>query len=308
MKKNYFRLMTLSLGLAVSFTVFAQTDAELSTKTFTADERATILKEANPGDNVSGGNQEILAATCTNVLSTPVLGGNSFNGTMFDVTAANDLTVETFSVTVDITTNIAIYARTGSYVGNESSSAGWTFLDSAIVVGAGTGTVVEVPVDVNYAMLSGSTHAFYVTATDANASFDYTNGTTVGTLLASDANISVFEGNGGEWPFSVTFSPRVFNGDIIYCLPTGVNDVLTQNNISIYPNPASDELNISLPSLNGVSADVSIYNVIGEVVFIEQIIANGSTNKFDISNLNSGVYFVKVVADGDEYSTKLFVD
>ena len=309
MKKNYFKLITLSFIVTFSFTAFAQTDVESNTKIFTADETTEILKQTASREVNPAGNVERMMAVCTNALNAPVAGGNNFDGNMFDVVVTNDVIVETFSVTVTATVNIAIYTRVGTFVGNQISSAGWIFLDSAVVVGAGPGVPVEVPVNLSYTMLGGSTHAFYVTATASGAIFSYTDGTAVGTVLASNSDLSILEGDGGQWPFNLNNSPRTFNGSLIYCLPiaTNVNDVLTQENVSVYPNPASDELKISLP-LNGVTTNISIYNVIGEAVFTENIIANGTTSQFDISNLKSGVYIVKIITDGSEYSTKLFVD
>lgn len=244
---------------------------------------------------------------CNSSLAAPVAAGNSFNGNMFDLTASSTLSIETFSVTADGTINIAVFARPGTFVGNETSSLGWTFLDSAVVVGAGPGVPVTVPLVLNYGMSSGSTHAFYVTATDPAAVFHYTNGTAVGNTLASNANLTIKEGNGGGYPFNVTFSPRNFNGSIAYCVPTGINNILNQENVSILPNPASHEINISLPNLNGEIINAAIYNALGEVVLSSEIIANGSTNKISVSHINAGVYIVKIASSETIYSTRLVI-
>ncbi|PJA08898.1 MAG: hypothetical protein COX70_02770 [Flavobacteriales bacterium CG_4_10_14_0_2_um_filter_32_8] len=307
MKKLYTRFFALGLIVTTSFSGFAQTDEQISTKTFSSDENQAILKQTPSGNVVSHDGGQSIMATCTNVLYAPVAGGNSFDGNMFDIAATNNVTIETFAVTVDLPATIEIYAKTGSFVGFESSSAGWTLVGSGAVTGAGVGVPVEVPVDIAYSMNAGSTHAFYVTANAAGTTFNYTNGTTVGNTWASDANITLKEGNGGGYPFAVTFSPRNFNGNVIYCLPTGVTETLNSNTVSVFPNPTSEVLNISLP-LTGLTTDLSVYNVIGEVVLKEQLIANGTTNQLDISKLNVGVYFVKLQANGFEYSTKLFIE
>ncbi len=307
MKKLYTRFFALGLIVAISFTTFAQTDEQISTKTLSSDEIQVVLKQTQPGDVVSNDGEQSVMAVCTNVLNAPAAGGNSFDGNMFDITATNNVIIETFAVTVTTSATIEIYARTGSFVGFESSSAGWTLVGSGAITGAGPGVPVEVPVDIAYPMSSGSTHAFYVTANTSGTTFSYTNGTAVGNTWASDVNITLKEGNGGGYPFAVTFSPRNFNGNVIYCLPVGVTETLNSNTVSVYPNPTSDVLNISLP-LTGLTTDLSVYNVIGEVVLKEQLIANGTTNQLDISNLNAGVYFVKLQAKGFEYSTKLFVE
>jgi hypothetical protein len=77
-------------------------------------------------------------------------------------------------------------------------------------------------------MAAGETHAFYVTPTDfSTGGFNYTNGNAVGDVFASDANIEFLEGAGSGYPFNGTlFSPRVFNGNIIYDAGSGMSTTI----------------------------------------------------------------------------------
>jgi len=69
--------------------------------------------------------------------------------------------------------------------------------------------------------------------------------------------------------------------------------------LSIYPNPATDVLNISLS--NGTSIEtVNIYNVSGKLVNNTKL--NG--NQIDISQLNNGVYMVEVITANGSFKTK----
>lgn len=307
MKKIYNRILTLSLISATTVTGFAQTDEQVSKNATTSNEVQTLVEQVETGNVTTNQEAENVVATCTNVLNAPVAGGNNFDGNMFDITANTDVIIETFAVTVGTNATIEIYARTGTFVGNTTSSAGWTLVGSGNVTGAGVGNPVEVPVDIAYAMSSGSTHAFYVTANTSGTTFSYTDGTAVGNTWASNSDLVLKEGNGGEYPFNVTFSPRNFNGNVIYCLPTGVSETLNSSNVSVYPNPAADVLNISLPS-NGKLTNVVIYDVLGKIVLEDKMIANGTTSELDITHLQSGMYLIKLKADGVEYSTKLLVD
>ncbi len=307
MKKIYNVFIALTVVAVTSSVSFAQTDFQLGTAD--SDQNTVTLKQTQPGDVTNGGAQST-QAVCTNILATSLTGGNNFDGNMFDITnvnATSTVTIETFSVSFDLPATIEIYVRSGSFVGFESSSAGWTLVGTGNINGVGVGFAEEVPVDIAYPMTAGSTHGFYVTATATGSTCNYTNGTAVGATWAVDANLDLKEGNGGGY-FAVTFSPRNFNGNVIYCLPTGVTETLNSTNVSIFPNPASDELNISLPSMNGTATTMTIYNTLGAVVMTENITTNGTTSKFDISSLNSGIYFVKLAADNFEYSSKLFVD
>ena len=83
---------------------------------------------------------------------------------------------------------------------------------------------------------------------------------------------------------------------------TGVNENttnVTAAQLSVYPNPATDVLNISLS--NGTSIEtVNIYNVSGKLV--NSIKLNG--NQIDISQLNNGVYMVEVLTANGTFKTK----
>ena len=162
MKKNYFLFAALS-GMIAFSTATAQTDAELSNYNPSSDEVNEILSDVQVYHGESGLH---LKASCDS-LSTPLLGGNGFKGNMFDVNVLNTITVETFSMVVDLGPfNVAIFYKTGTFVGSTNTAGDWTFLDSAIVTGMGTGVASKVPVDVNLPLAPG-TYAFYVTVTDA---------------------------------------------------------------------------------------------------------------------------------------------
>lgn len=84
---------------------------------------------------------------------------------------------------------------------------------------------------------------------------------------------------------------------------TGVNNTIankaTNTTLSVYPNPATDVLNISLS--NGTTIEtVNIYNISGKLVNNTKL--NG--NQIDISQLNSGVYMVEVLTANGSFKTK----
>jgi hypothetical protein len=75
-----------------------------------------------------------------------------------------------------------------------------------------------------------------------------------------------------------------------------------KNDIVIYPNPSS-----SYFSLNKSVENIVIYNVTGQVV--KQFEGDFDTNhRFDIEDLNSGLYFVKAQSQDKTLSVKLLKD
>jgi serine protease AprX len=74
--------------------------------------------------------------------------------------------------------------------------------------------------------------------------------------------------------------------------------------VSVWPNPASDVLNISVANDLGGDMNVTVYDVQGRSVMHKSGL-NNSENKIDISNLNAGVYFVDIEQNGLRMNKKL---
>lgn len=95
------------------------------------------------------------------------------------------------------------------------------------------------------------------------------------------------------------------------CLNTdgtvNVEESLTVEEIKIFPNPAKANGEINVSS-NGVNAEnIKVFDVSGKLVF--SLKAYQENTKIDISNLNSGVYFMEVeTSEGLFKKLKFFVD
>ena len=305
MKKFY--ASTLVFGMMFSSVVFGQTDKQLSSENLNFQQKQNILSQVINTPVVLD-HQSKLPTVCDS-LTGSTAAGNSFSGNMFDIAVASAVTLETFSVSVDAGTwNIAIFYKTGTFVGSETSAIGWTFLDSALVTSTttGAGAFYKVPVSLNLPLAAG-TYAFYVTATDAGATFNYTNGTTLGATLSSDTYISIKEGNGGSYPFGVTFSPRVFNGRVHYCVTTsGIEENSSLPTVELFPNPASQSVSVDLSAFTGNKITVSILNTLGQRLQATTLTANGVT-PLDLNGYASGLYFVQVEMNGKTSTSKLAI-
>lgn len=83
----------------------------------------------------------------------------------------------------------------------------------------------------------------------------------------------------------------------------GVEERNQKGALSLYPNPASDKLHISLPAGVGISG--SIYNAVGMQV-LDFSFSNSQT-QVDIRKLESGIYFVKVELKNGKVGISKFV-
>lgn len=78
---------------------------------------------------------------------------------------------------------------------------------------------------------------------------------------------------------------------------------MTETNLSVFPNPANKEVNISTSDENAIA---EFYSMLGEKSF-EQALSRGTT-KIDIASLQSGVYYIRVnCQDGSTKSFKLVI-
>ncbi len=87
-------------------------------------------------------------------------------------------------------------------------------------------------------------------------------------------------------------------GVIIVQAATVLDEALLENNVSVFPNPIVDQLNVRLNLTEATNLEVKLYDVQGKLVQTLLPIASVSgafSQTFPISNeLNPGVYFVRM--------------
>ncbi|MDR1737810.1 MAG: T9SS type A sorting domain-containing protein, partial [Candidatus Symbiothrix sp.] len=73
-------------------------------------------------------------------------------------------------------------------------------------------------------------------------------------------------------------------------------DEISLNEIRIYPNPVKDELHINFPSFENLeSLNAQIYDISGRTVgALRATPTDNGTAAINVSNLSSGVYFLKI--------------
>ena len=82
---------------------------------------------------------------------------------------------------------------------------------------------------------------------------------------------------------------------------------VTTSKLSIYPNPTNGQAVITLEHLADMNVEVKLVNMLGAEVrnlFEGEIASNYYVlDKVDLSALETGIYFVKVVANGNIVTT-----
>jgi len=92
-------------------------------------------------------------------------------------------------------------------------------------------------------------------------------------------------------------------GSLLYTSTTGttsIDEVKFSNSVVLFPNPCSGQINIT--SSNKIDF-IQITNIVGQIVYEQQFNSNHVLFSFDLS----GVYFVRVTADGQTTTKKIVV-
>ena len=115
---------------------------------------------------------------------------------------------------------------------------------------------------------------------DDNVKLGFTSGT-----FPEDVASQAYDGLMDDFRiFSVTLTAEEV-GEIFEFEPTGIINSVALNQLSVYPNPASDFIQINTDSRN-----VSIYNAVGSLV---QSMNNYHGERIAVGHLSNGMYMIK---------------
>lgn len=90
---------------------------------------------------------------------------------------------------------------------------------------------------------------------------------------------------------------------------TTSSDEIAVGSFNVFPNPAVDNMNISFSNINAASAAIEVYNSFGQLVVTELVNGVVDQAQFTIptTDLNSGLYVVRVVAGNNTYNASVVV-
>lgn len=97
----------------------------------------------------------------------------------------------------------------------------------------------------------------------------------------------------GQYPCAFTFTPLGGN-------KLG-NDI---NNIEVWPNPANINVNVKISSFEYNKAEVKLYSLLGSEVLTKIVNSKTDAIDLDVSDVENGVYLLKVITDGQEIHTQ----
>jgi len=83
-----------------------------------------------------------------------------------------------------------------------------------------------------------------------------------------------------------------------------INDIENEKIISVFPNPSSEIINVSIS--NSEIKSIEVFNILGEKIATFQL-QNVSNTEIDISNLNSGVYLLRIFDTSNKITLKKII-
>lgn len=198
------------------------------------------------------------------------------------------------------------------------TNGAWATLDDAILVSkisvADDGTIAILSEEGNPAISTGTDLTF-----NFNTSFVFTEITIASANLAFatkiDGSIYKYTPSTGWVLFNslpamskiaIANDGKLFgisNGSVYRFEPltTGIKENIMQLNFSVYPNPANSIITINIKEN---IKEMALFNLLGEVLMTET-----DKNTMNVSNINSGIYLLKVkTADGAVGTQKIIVN
>lgn len=93
---------------------------------------------------------------------------------------------------------------------------------------------------------------------------------------------------------------------IMHDCETGVNDLNVQL-FDVYPNPAYDVINISFNDISVEGGVLELYNSVGQLLKTEKIVNVGTITQIQTSNLDGGIYYLKLSVNGNTGTSSVVV-
>lgn len=177
----------------------------------------------------------------------------------------------------------------------ENTAATWVKKYGGISAGDGQNFIDLNPVG-TYNVVEGVKQTF--TPINQTEEISLTSDGLLSALIESNQEISV--------KIKVTDNNNLASEKTLTISSVGVSETLSQNiDLDIYPNPATDHINLKVDTKNGNKFTLRIIDQLGRIIYEYTENSSQSTFKFDTSKFSSGVYVVSVVSDNETIVKKI---
>ncbi len=127
-------------------------------------------------------------------------------------------------------------------------------------------------------------------------------GTILSNVVTGEYEGNITDGSGCEKTVTVYVEDINCDGTV------GINDQLPFNEISIFPNPLSDDfMTIDFGTLNIKNCEFTIYDMSGKKIISESTTELNEKHQLNLSNFSSGIYLLNISTDIGSYSERLII-
>jgi hypothetical protein len=107
--------------------------------------------------------------------------------------------------------------------------------------------------------------------------------------------------------YASTYGRGVFSGQFTNTDGTVGIDNLVTNTLTVYPNPASEFVNFN-SKIELKKPHIQVFDLNNKLVAKYFSNSNGKSYKINVSNLNTGIYILRVTSDFQTFSSKFIVE
>jgi len=94
---------------------------------------------------------------------------------------------------------------------------------------------------------------------------------------------------------SANYHAYVYIDDVSLTPCTGIDEfAASDEEFTVYPNPAGEELNVQYSMFNVQEKEINIYDMIGKEVLKTEVRSQMSEVRINISELQTGIYFIEI--------------
>lgn len=166
----------------------------------------------------------------------------------------------------------------------------------AVTVGTDTWFDVQITADLDNDL--GRIYLNGVVANEWQWSLNNANGTAgTNAIAAVDFYGTNTAGTAGNYYID---DVQVIESTGVSVKPTAQNKI---SKVSIYPNPTNSNFNIEIPE-SFVGGEINIIDLTGKVVMKDRV-TQSSIKRIDISNLNDGIYLIRMNNGSNQYTDRL---
>ncbi len=91
---------------------------------------------------------------------------------------------------------------------------------------------------------------------------------------------------------------------------SGIEEIGLMKNISVFPNPAENNLNISLNSIEEQSIRIELLNAVGQIIFSEnnENVRGEIIKTINLSGISKGIYLIRLISGNQQYFKKVVIN